>query len=150
MMRDLEKLKSGDVVGIDREGVFNGINLALIQIATANRAYLIRCFNKKKIPDSKWEALENAIFLRNDIWKIGFGFNDDLKIIGAGESKVMKNFFNSPEHRSSFIDLKDSFDDCQNQGLITFDYYDSEVFTVSLTNLYRKLPDSLLTKSAKF
>lgn len=84
-------LLTQEVIGLDTETkpVFNkgGMNpVALLQLSTLDRCYLIRLCKTGKIPDSIKKVLESE-----SIKKIGLSFADDISALGRREKTKLNN-----------------------------------------------------------
>lgn len=141
-------LKDVDIVGVDCEwkpsfaGHFN--ELALMQIATRNRVYIIDVISLGALNSNCWQQLSRVLFNNCDILKLGFGFTSDFSVI---QKSIPELNFNSKQ--VGILDLLSLWRHTEQYPKVKFPY---EVSTggPSLSTLVHLCFGAPLNKSEQF
>ncbi|KAE8741590.1 hypothetical protein FOCC_FOCC012883 [Frankliniella occidentalis] len=130
------------VVGIDSEWkpAFGGKQneLALIQIATWDRIFILDVIGMAGIPEDAWHESSRLFFENPEVLKLGFGLGGDMVMIKAAIAPLANMKLNG----SGYLDLSQVWRRLQNKGM-TFPFSGATNFqtTVITTIFYLSLSD---------
>ncbi|GFS24226.1 exonuclease mut-7 [Elysia marginata] len=98
----------GSIVGIDAEwkpamGAGSVERVALLQLAVEEAVYLVDLVELAKVlTDKEWTELAESVFCHEDVLKIGFGLDHDLRMLG----KTSQCFVDALQGMARVVDLE--------------------------------------------
>ncbi|XP_052128325.1 exonuclease mut-7 homolog [Frankliniella occidentalis] len=139
------------VVGIDSEWkpAFGGKQneLALIQIATWDRIFILDVIGMAGIPEDAWHESSRLFFENPEVLKLGFGLGGDMVMIKAAIAPLANMKLNG----SGYLDLSQVWRRLQNKGMtFPFSGRDANAGGESLSRLVNLCFGQALNKSDQF